>query len=227
MVQFNLLPDVKIQYVKTQKLKRLVLIVSMISVAASVGLLLLMFSLVAVQKNHLSNLNEDIHHMREELDNTKDLTKILSVQNQLKSLPALYDGRKAADRLPTFIDQTTPVDVGISLMTVDFAAGTMEITGEAVNLMTLNAYVDTLRYTKFKESENGEEKTAFGAVVLTQFGRDPEEATFTISFTFDQAIFDVTKEITLVVPSLVTTRTQAPSPELFNGTVTPTTEGQQ
>jgi len=223
MVQFNLLPDVKIQYVKTQKLKRMVIVTAFISVAVSVGLLLIMFSLVQVQKQHISNLNEDINEKRTELDNTKDLTKILSVQNQLKTLPSLYDGRKAADRLPSFIDQTTPVDMGISELVVDFDANTMQITGEAVDLKTMNAYVDTLKYTKFKESAEGDELNAFSGVVITELGRDKEEATFKVSFAFDPAIFDVTKDITLVVPSLVTTRAQAPSPELFNGTITPET----
>lgn len=226
MVQFNLLPDVKIQYVKTQKLKRMVIVIAFVSVAVSVGLLLIMFSLVQVQKQHISNLNKDIDEKRTELDNTKDLTKILSVQNQLKTLPALYDGRKAADRLPEFIDQTTPVGMGISELVVDFDANTMQITGEAVDLKTMNAYVDTLKYTTFKESAEGDERNAFSGVVITELGRDKEEATFKVNFAFDPAIFDVTKEITLVVPSLVTTRAQAPSPELFNGTLTPPVEGQ-
>src|SRR5690554_4102999 len=112
MIQFNLLPDVKIEYIKSQRTKRLVMLITVIVTGASVGLLVLMFSYRTVQRQHLSNLNKDIAALRSELENNQDLTKILTVQNQLNSLPQLYEGRPAVDRLPEYLDQITPANVG-------------------------------------------------------------------------------------------------------------------
>ncbi|MDQ3123601.1 MAG: hypothetical protein M3Q14_02875 [bacterium] len=226
MIQFNLLPDVKVEFIKTLKLKRTVMAVSIIAVATAIGLLLLMFSLTAVQKRHVSNLDGDISRLKSELESTEDLTRILSVQNQLNALPTLYNGQPAVDRLPGYIDQTTPSGIGITEMSVDYSLSTVEIIGDADNLKTLNGFVDTLRYTTFKDTtdssleiEGQAAPSAFGAINLVQFGRDSEKATFTLTFSFDPVIFDVTRNISLTVPSIVTTRADVPSPDLFNGTV--------
>lgn len=224
MIQFNLLPDIKIEYIKTQRTKRMVILGSIGAAGLSIALLLVMFSFSTVQKQHITNLDKDIQALRTELEGNQELTKILSVQNQLKSLPALYDGRPAADRLPDYLDQTTPTDVGIGRLVVDFSTSTMEITGSAPSLESVNSYVDTLKFTSYKYDNEGQTTTsgAFSAVILTEFGRSDKEATFVVTLTFDPIIFDATKSIELIVPSTVTTRAEAPasSPDLFDGSAT-------
>lgn len=217
MVQFNLLPDVKVQYIKTLKIKRLTIAVSIIAVAVSAGILVLFMSYAAVQKRHLSNLDSDISAMRAELEDNESLGKILSVQNQLRSLPELYNGRPAAERLTEFIDQTTPVGVGLGRLIIDFSLNTMELSGSAKSLELVNAHVDTLKLTAFKPEEDAELIPAFSNVVLAQFGRDKDEASFKISLEFDPQIFDANRKITLVVPTTVATRNQAESADLFDG----------
>lgn len=218
MIQFNLLPDVKVEYIKTKRLKRILLLSAIAASGVSVFILFLTFSYAAVQKRHLSNLDKDVDRISTELKSNPELTKILSVQNQLNTLPSLYDGRPAVDRLPGYLDQTTPQGVGIGRLTLDLSLSTIEITGEADNLQLVNSYVDTLKYTIFKSDEEGAvEAAAFTNVVLTQFGRDSETADFVINVTFDPLIFDVSKKISLTVPQLVTTRSQGTAAELFDG----------
>ncbi len=222
MIQFNLLPEVKISFIRTQRLKRVVMVSALSVIAGSVGLLIIMFSLAAVQKQHISNLNKDIKSLSEELKNSPDLTRILSIQHQLDALPALYSGRPSADRIPAYIDQTTPVGVNLNGLEADFSLSTMEISGVSARLELVNSYVDTLKYTTFeKKSDDGissQPVNAFSEVVLKEFARDNQEATFTISFKLDPSIFDVNQTIALIVPSLVTTRAQVPGSDLFNGT---------
>ncbi len=233
MVQFNLLPDIKVEYIKTLRLKRTVMIVAVLSVAAAIGLMLLMLSLKVLQTGHLKRLDNDISQLKTELESTEDLTKILSVQNQLNALPTLYNGRPAIERMPGYVDQVTPTGIGITQMTVDYSLSSVEIVGDADTLKTLNSYVDTIRYTTYEDTtdpaqvvEGQPARSAFGTINLVEFGRDSEKATFTLTFSFDPIIFDVTRKITLAVPSLVTTRADVPSPDLFNGTVkTDTTTG--
>ncbi len=196
------------------------MVIAVASIGVSAGILILLFSFSAVQKRHITNLDKDIAAMRAELEANEELTKILSVQNQLNSLPALYDGRPAADRLTGFIDQTTPAGVGLGRLTVDFSLSTIEFSGSASTLEAVNAHVDTLKYTMFTPEEGAEPIPAFTNVVLAQFGRDKDEATFTITLSFDPQIFDATREITLEVPSTVTTRAESDPTDLFDGSAT-------
>ncbi len=92
MVQFNLLPDVKLEYVKTQRTKRLLTLISI--VVSIVGLAVLFLSFVTVnvvQKKSLNDLSSDITKYSSQLKNVKDLDKILTVQNQLSTLKGLHD----------------------------------------------------------------------------------------------------------------------------------------
>lgn len=225
MIQFNLLPNVKVEYIKTKRLKRLIMGLSVVAIVFSVVLLMVMFSLKAVQSGHVSNLDSDIKRMTADLESTPDLNKMLSVQNQLNSLPALYAARPAVNRLPGFLDQTTPTNVGLTDILIDFSTSTVEVGGKADTLESVNRYVDTLKFTKFKSGAEGEEMTAFTSVVLSNFGRDEEEASFKVSFMFTPAIFDDSQDIQLIIPSIVTTRSQVEaSNDLFNGT---TVEGEE
>jgi Tfp pilus assembly protein PilN len=218
MIQFNLLPDIKVQSIRTQKTKRTVIVIAVASVAFSVGLLVLVFSFTAVQKQHIGNLDEDISSLRSELEGVEDLTEILSVQNQLNTLPDLYNQRPAVDRLPVYIDQTTPTVVKLNNLLLDYSTSTMEISGTADTLEAVNNYADTLKYTTYKvEGETSDTLYAFKDVVLKEFGRDDVQASFTITLTFDPVIYDISKKVQLTVPNLVTTRAQVPSAELFNG----------
>lgn len=229
MIQFNLLPDVKVQYIKTRRLKRIMLLVSFVAASASALLLFLAFSYTAVQKRHLTNLDADINRMEAEFQSNTELTRILSVQNQLNALPALYDGRPAVDRLPDYLDQTTPNGIRISSLTIDFSTSAVVISGKASSLELVNSYVDTLKFTAFKTNEEGSTPlNAFSAIVLTQFTRNDTEAGFTISFLFDPIIFDNTKQVELLVPSLVTTRAKTVSPEeLFTSDTGNETNGEE
>lgn len=220
MIQFNLLPAVKVEHIRTQKIKRLVMGVAIVSIAFSVVMLLILFSYAAVQKEHISNLDTDISRIQGELESNGELKTILSVQSQLNSLPALYDGRPAAERLPDFIDQTTPADVGLGKLSLDFSLSTLELGGSASSLQAVNAYVDTLKAVTFVSEEGAQPESAFTGVVLTQFGRDDSEASFTINLSFNPLIFDATREVTLKVPNGVTTRAQTNPADLFDGSAT-------
>lgn len=229
MIQFNLLPDVKVQYMKTKQLKRVMLLASLLVTAVSVLFLFLTFSYTAFQKRHLSNLDTDITKLVGEFESNTELTKILSVQNQLSALPALYDGRPAVDRLPGYLEQTTPNGVSIRRLMIDFSTSAVEIIGQADRLEQVNAYVDTLKYTSYKTNDEGAvPASAFSGVILTQFSRDVQEASFTINLTFDPMIFNNTKQVELTIPNLTTTRAGAATvEELFMNSVDPSEqEGQ-
>lgn len=219
-VQFNLLPDVKIQYIKAHRQKQLVLFISTISVVASVVILILLISIVfVVQKKSISDLSRDISAASDELQSTPDLTKMLTVQNQLRSLPSLHASKPVASRIFGYMNQSTPSDVSISRLNVDFAQNTMTVSGSAASLETVNKFVDTLKFTTFHtESASKDERPSFKDVVLAAFGRDSKGASYSITLAFDPVIFSEAEQVTLTVPNKITTRSQIEQPAaLFQG----------
>jgi Tfp pilus assembly protein PilN len=205
MVQFNLLPDVKLEFVKAHRLKHMVIVISLIAGSAALVLFMITFLWVNVaQKKNIHDLNNDIKKYSTELRNVKDLDKILTVQNQLRTLPDLHEKKPIASRLFDYLAQVTPSQAGLSHVMVDFEASTINITGNTPNLDTVKTYTDTLKATKYSQDGVDEEK-AFKDVVMSSFSRDDRGASFTINATFDPLIFDGTQKVALVVPSGIST----------------------
>lgn len=202
MVQLNLLPAVKLEFIKARRTKQLLTFVSMVVGAASLTILLLAFVTVnVVQKKSLSDLNKDIKKYSTQLKSTKDLNKILTVQNQLGTLTTLHDQKPVASRLFTYISQVTPAQANLNKLSMDFAAHTMTLGGTAPSLDTVSTYTDTLKATTYKTDDTSPALHAFSSVVLSSFGRDSKGATFTITFNFDPIIFDTKSTVKLTVPS--------------------------
>ncbi len=213
MIQFNLLPDVKIAYIKAQRQKRLIVSVSTIASIAAISVLVLLFLFVNVaQKKNINDLTKDIKSNAKDLAATKDLNKILTVQNQLGALDTLHGSEVVASRVFDSLQQVTPAQVSISQFKVVFEEDTMEITGNAESLAAINTYADSLKFTKYTTLENTTKRPAFNSVVLANFSRSDGRNTYTISLNFDPEIFDRSQEITLEVPQMVTTRSSTERP---------------
>lgn len=202
MVQFNLLPDVKLEYVKAQRTKRLLTSVSVIvSVAALFVLFLSFVSVDVVQKKSLHDLDNDIQKYSSQLKSVKDLSQILTVQNQLSTLTGLHDKEPVASRLFKYVSQTTPSGASLTSLSVDFTGNSLSFGGQAPSLDTVSAYTDTLKATKFSVAGTNGSKPAFSKVVLSSFSRNDKNASFTITCTFDPAIFDSKQDVSLIVPN--------------------------
>lgn len=100
MIQLNLLPAVKEQYIKTERLKRLVFSSSLIAIIAAIATAGFLASIVyGAQKVKLSSLDKSITESSKKISDIKDLDKILTIQNQLNSLTGLHDKKVITSRL--------------------------------------------------------------------------------------------------------------------------------
>jgi len=206
MIQFNLLPNVKLEYVKTQRTKHMLTLASIIVSIAGVAILLLSIVTVdVVQKKSMDDLNNDISRYSTQLKNVNDLDKILTVQNQLSTLTSLHNQKPVASRLFNYISQVTPSQASLNQRSVDFSTNTMTIGGSAPNLDVVSAYTDTLKSATYKTDASSTAMHAFTNVVLTSFGRSDSGATFTITCAFDPIIFNSANNVTLTVPQKATT----------------------
>lgn len=231
-VQFNLLPDVKLEFIKTQARKRVIITASVIVSAVFLSIFILLLLTVKVgQTKHMNDLKKDIDKGVSKIRQTNDIDKVLTVQNQLASLPGLHDQKVIASRLSDYLLQLTPANSKITDVELDFEAKTMKIKGVAPDLATVNKFADTLKFTNYKVgSGDGQEGKAFSNVVLTSFSvqdkaTNPQErASFELTFAFDETLFKMIKEkdlaedkaVVLVIPNITSTRsvTEKPS-DLF------------
>lgn len=218
MIQFNLLPDVKLAYIKADRTKNLVISISTIVGAVALGIFVLLFITVdVVQKKNLNDLNTDIKTASSKLENSPNLNKVLTVQNQLSTLNGLHAQKPMSSRLFGYLGQVTPSSITISNVTTDFTQHTVSISGGAPSLDAVNTLVDTLKFTTYSADGNtSSAPTAFSQVVLTSFSRSTKNATYTVTFNYDPTIFDITRKVTLTVPNTVTTRSVTEQPtDLF------------
>jgi len=214
MIQFNLLPSVKMEYVRTRRNKRLIIMIAGLIGASSLAIMILLFTGVSIfQKKYSSDLSKTIKSESKKLEQIPDLNKILTIQNQLKSLTPLHDKKPVTARVYGYVKQVTPAKASIAAMKINFDSNTMELTGSADNISTINKFVDTLKFTTYKTGDD-QSGNAFSAVVLSEFGRDDKGASYTISFAFDPVIYNNSSNAVLVVPpGKITTRSETEKPE--------------
>jgi len=224
MIQFNLLPEVKQEYIKAARQKRTVIVISFLVAASTLFIFAMLFMSVHVfQKVHMGNLNEDIKKDTQTLKSTPDLEKVLTVQNQLNSLPALHGKKPVTSRLFTYLGQVTPAQVNIGKMEIDFDKNTLSITGTTDSLATTNKFIDTLKFTTYSEDATSDPQTQakselkpFSNVEMNKFTRTDKEATYEITLAFKPDIFDVNKTVALIVPKIISTRSDTEKPtEIF------------
>lgn len=223
MIQFNLLPDVKLEFVKAQRTKRTVITAAFVSAGSSFVIFILLFLIVhGVQAVTLHSLDSDIKKYDATINQTPDLAKVLTIQSQLGALPSLHQQKPAATRIFTFLQQLTPVDVTISNCSFDYTANTVSITGATTGLDRVNTFVDTLKFTTYSTGQDNGQR-AFTDVVLSQFSKTSTDTTYTITATFDPALFDNASDIKLSIPDQVSTRSIVEQPtDLFKKQTVPT-----
>lgn len=225
MIQLNLLPDVKIKFIKTQRLKRLTLMISVPLCILLIALLsFLAYDVYVLQKNKLTASADAIATDSEQLNKVNGLGKVLTIQNQLNALDSLHSQKPVTSRLFTYIQQFTPTGITISDFKLDYATSTMNIQGDASSVVAINQFADTLKFSQYSVTGVTTNKNAFKSVVLSSFSAG-DKVSFTITSQFDPALFSSSSsKIALVIPNIVTTRSQTENPDaLFKAQPTTTT----
>lgn len=200
MIQFNLLPDVKQEYIRAERMKHLMVSVSLVASAGALVLLVVAFSSVYIaQKKIISDLNDSITSSSRKLKDEPNISDILTVQSQLGSLDTLNNQKPVASRMFGYLSQVTPTQTTISDIRTDFTQSTMNISGNSPSLDAVNTFVDSLKFTNYTVKGASDVKPAFSSVVLANFSRSATSATYSIALSFDPAIFSVTGDVTLLV----------------------------
>ena len=209
MIQFNLLPQVKLEFIKARRIKRLVVLFSCVAAVVILAVMLNLLLYVNVyQKNHISNLDRQIQSSTTSLKNTTDLSQALTVENQINTIPGLYKNNPVASRLFNYLSEIIPSQASVSSINLNFPTNSVTLSGNANNLITVTGLVDTLKSATYQISSTTPAQNAFSQVVLSSFGySETGGATYGITADFAPAIFSNTNTVTsLSIPNVVVNR---------------------
>ncbi|MBI2589282.1 hypothetical protein HYW35_03745 [Candidatus Saccharibacteria bacterium] len=214
-IQFNLLPDVKLQFDKAKRVQNLVFRVATAASATMLGLFLVMLVVVhVVQKSQLSSAAKAQDTLSSQLSNIPNLGQIITIQNQLKTLVGLHQAKHVSSRIFTYLPQVTPSNASIGKLDIDLAGSTMSISGNADSQKTVNTFIDTLKFTTYMVGDQDTPHSAFTSVVESTFAINATNVSYTLDISFDPQLFannlldsqDHPQEPKLSVPKLTTTK---------------------
>ena len=150
MIQINLLPDLKVKFLKSQQYKKTVLMITVPIVLISIATVAIMSYIVYVgQKKQLTDLEQKAVISTKQLEAVNGLGKILTIQNQLKSISTLHSQKPISSRVFGYLEQLTPNKVTISSLSIDFPTSKMTIVGTSPSAILVNQFADTLKFTNY------------------------------------------------------------------------------
>ena len=255
MIFINLLPDIKLEFVRGQRVMRLLVLLAVILITCCVVVGSLFYYIVNIQQPATI---KDIEGAKPEaaatttdddatddaatdaaaatdqttevavpntaqadpssnlgqiaaIQSRKDIRKILTIQNQLRTLPSLHAQKTRPDRL--FVDNVAddvaylplliPEGSGgkIQSVTFDFVQNTFTITGTvagtennaSVNALKIEATVEYMGYEPCTEDNRESRIYPFrtsGDVLPGSLGEEEEEVAFTLNGVFSPELFD-------------------------------------
>jgi len=216
MIEINLIPDVKQELIKARRLRAAVISVSIIITIASAAVVAVLAGYVYGAQTFRSALADDsITSKGAELSQVEDLSKILTIQNQLTKINALNDEKNINSRVfdvLAAIIPPAPNNIQVSNVTVDAEEGLLSLEGQAPNgYAALETFKKTIGIAnvRFNDVDDIQQNVALATDISTSnisYGEDAsgkKVLRFTIDFFYAPELFDV--------------NVQSPSIVLING----------
>jgi Tfp pilus assembly protein PilN len=182
MIEINLIPDVKLELIKAQKIRAAVISISIIlSIVAASAVAVLAIYIFTVQTVRINILDASIKKGSSQLQEVKDLSKTLTIQNQLTKIATLNDQKKISSRtfdVISAIIPPAPNNVQISNLVVDTSSKKITIEGQAQNsYAAVEVFKKTITGAKLKyTTASGEKKEVVLASNIdtsdTSYGED-------------------------------------------------------
>lgn len=228
MIQLNLLPDIKKEYINAQKTRAVVMSTSILVTLGAVGLSVLFYVYVTfLQQLQITLASNDIKSKTSQLSGVQDLDKYLTIQNQLAALPGLHATKGIYSRLFSFmpvLNPNSPNNIVLSQVQVTGANNIVSFTGSTASFESLNIFVDTLRNAQvsYKDvSGNAQTSKIFDTVFVQSSAIDKSTGSPTVAFTVRATYLDVVFDarntgMTASIPNIQTSQSVTGSPKLFS-----------
>lgn len=165
MIEINLVPDIKQEFLRSQRLRAKVISGAILVSLAAGSLVVLLILFTGVQLTREKVADDNIKKQYSQLvDNNKDLADIVTIQQQLSNISTLNDDKQVSSRVfdvLTAVNPKEPNDVKMTQVNVDPIGGTIKIEGMAASgFNAVDALKKTILNTKINYTLNGESQTA-------------------------------------------------------------------
>lgn len=210
MIEINLVPDVKQELIKAQRIRAAVISISILIGIISVGAVTAL-AIYAFPVQTLRNVVVDaaIKKGGDQLAGVTDLSKTLTIQNQLTMISSLHDSAPIDSRIFDVLQAIIPPapnNVQISDLTVDSTSNTITIDGQAANsYAAVEVFKKTIEGALVKDTSGGTASSVgLASNVSTSNTSYGEDATgtkvlrFTLSFTYAPELFSALSTNTTV-----------------------------
>lgn len=200
MIEINLIPDVKQELLKAQRTRALVISGSIITCIVAGGIVVLLVLYLGVQGLRGLAVDKSIKDGSAELAKVEDLSKMLTIQNQLSRIDELSAQKQIDSRVFDVLSAVIPPapnDVQVSRLTTNTEESTITIEGQTRAYDSMEVFKKTVDSSVivYADADTGEEAQVKMAqnISITDVGYG-ENATgqrvlrFTLSFKYPEEL---------------------------------------
>ena len=222
MIQINLIPDVKLELIRAQRQRNVIISLATLIMFVAVGLVVLTALYVFVfQLTRENMVNTSIKEGVESLKEIEDIDKLVTIQNQLSQIDQSHSDKALTSRIFSMLavasSQGTENAVSITAFVFNKEDKTINLTAqtgskgfEAAEIFKKNIEALTVVYKPYDDNgkvptskEKEESETVASDVMLSELGtgRTSDEGsssnavTFKLSFTYNEAALSMKNHI--------------------------------
>lgn len=238
MIQINLIPDVKQQYLNARKTRNIAISISILAGLASAGLVIVLGVTLSGQRIYELVADGDIESEYQQLTEVDALSEAVVLQNQLGDISGLNDSKIVSSRLFGFLEAVNPAGnntIQYSTVILEPEERTMTIEAIAPSYAAVDIFVKTIQNTKLNYvSGDSDAEDPIASEVITaeqslgEDGDGRQVVRFEMTITYSENLFsNSVSDVRIISPSgsidVTDSRTGVPD-TLFSVAPTTTTE---
>ncbi len=203
MIEINLIPDVKQELIHAERIRSVVISASIVTGIVAIAIVVVLSAWVFGVQTVRSALDDNsIKSGGAQLAGVQDLSKVLTIQNQLTKISQLNDEKHVDSRVFDVLAAVIPPapnDVKISNLVIDAPTNNISFEGQTAGYDSLETFKKTIDGAVMTYTTDGQaQQTKLAADISTtdvSFGEDTtgqKVLRFTISFTYPDQLFSPT-----------------------------------
>lgn len=222
MIEINLIPDVKQEFIHAQRVRLSVITLSVIIGIVAVAIVIVLGLLLGVQSARGYLLDNSIKDDSAKLADVPDINKTLTIQNQLGKISSIHQSSHVDSRifsvLTSLANGNGDEKVQYSNVAVDTSTDTVTVQAQTPTFNGLDVFKKTLVATNFRYSTEGSstkqtEPLASDISITNQTqaldATGKRVVTFTLSFTYTEDLLSPQSKNTQIVLPTATNATDS------------------
>ncbi len=157
--EINLVPEVKMQMIKAQKMRNLVLFICIVVSSVAIGAVVILFGIKSGQDIAMASQDARLRNMSTKLNDYSELNNLITIQGQLQGISDIIDQKTVFSRVFGALGAMLPQgsdSVKLSELNVNMETGVLRMEGQA------DARVDPLiDYRVLESFKKGVELTKY------------------------------------------------------------------